>query len=533
MDMIMLLMFGLVFAVAELALGTLIGWWLRGKRDTTQAAAQCQAADEQTSRARMALDNLNRLAASVAADVGKHNSQVQSINTELSGAAAVGDVSSKVALASMAKLMEANARLQNELKSAETKLHEQADEIQARSADALTDALTGRANRRAFDNEIERRILEWNRKQTPVTLLMVDVDHFKKFNDTHGHQAGDEVLKGVAKTLFKSMRDMDLVARYGGEEFAVVMPTTTVEQSKSAIERARKGIEQAVYAFEGKELKVTISGGVAQAQPNDVPAALIKRADEALYAAKKAGRNRAYLHDGQQKLPLIPESAAPKPAEPMKAEMKSPATKSTAPAKTPVVVPSAVKPAPIVPAARTPSSETDPQTGVSSRAVFHLDLRRRLAEAKRYTSPLSTMVVTIDQFDEHHQAHGEQMSHLVLRTVAQFLAAAIREMDSVARFGEDSVAILLPGTQLNSAAAIAERLRQSISLHALKSPTGDVQLTVSVGVAEVELNDEAETISQRAADAANVANAAGGNRTSLNRHGECASLEAALTGSAS
>ena len=538
MDMTMLLVFGLVFAAAELALGTLIGWWLRGKRDTTQAAAQTQSADEQTSRAKKALDNLNRLAASVAANVGEHNSQVQAINTELAGAnSANGAPSESVVMASVAKLMEANDRLQKELKSAENKLYVQAGELQAREADALTDALTGRANRRAFDNEIERRIVEWNRRQTPVTLLMVDVDHFKKFNDTHGHQAGDEVLRGVAQTLFKSMRDMDLVARYGGEEFAVVMPVTTVEQSKTAVERARAAIEQAVYSFEGKNLKVTISGGVAQTQSSDVPATLIKRADDALYAAKKAGRNRAYLHDGQQALPLLQEPVAQKPAEPAKIEKPAP-VKKPEPMKAPIVVPSAAKPAatakkaetPLVHADKIPAGDTDPQTGVSSRAVFNLDLRRRLAEAKRYNSPLSTMIVSIDKFAEHQATYGEQMTHLVLRTVAQFLAAAIREMDTVARFGEDSFAILLPGTQLSSAASIAERLRQSISLHALKSPTGDLQLTVSVGVAEVETNDESDTISQRAAEAANVAIGEGGNRTTLSRRGECIGLDAVLVG---
>src|SRR6185295_20304286 len=94
------------------------------------------------------------------------------------------------------------------------------------AADARTDALTRLANRRAFDDELERRFNEWKRLRVPYTLLMADVDHFKKFNDTHGHQAGDEVLKGVAKTLKDTMREMDFVARYGGEEFAAVLPVT-------------------------------------------------------------------------------------------------------------------------------------------------------------------------------------------------------------------------------------------------------------------------------------------------------------------
>ncbi|HZZ71549.1 MAG TPA: GGDEF domain-containing protein [Pirellulales bacterium] len=540
MDMTILLTFGLVFAAAELALGTMIGWWIRGKRDITQVAAQSQAADEQTTRARKALDNLNRLAASVAANVGEHNTQVQAISSELTVTPDRGKPDESLVLANVAKLLEANERLQAELRSAENKLNEQAHELEARSADALTDALTGRANRRAFDNEIERRILEWNRKQTPVTLFMIDVDHFKKFNDTHGHQAGDEVLRGVGQSLFKSMRDMDLVARYGGEEFAVVMPATIMDQAKPAVERARVAVEKALFDFEGKQLQVTISGGIAQSQLGDAPANLLKRADEALYAAKKAGRNRSFLHTGEQALPLVldarpslnqaagakenPRAVLPgkQPADPSKPS----ATIPTATLPTAKTSPKADAAAEKEKTDKASAGETDPQTGVASRAVFNLDMRRRVAESKRYSSPLSSMLVTIDQFAKFVEINGEAMANLVLRTVAQFLSAAVREMDTVARFGEDSFAILLPGTKLTGAAAIAERLRQSISLHALKSATGDLQLTVSVGVVEVEEGDEPETLSQRTVAATALAIRLGCNRTCINRAGESLELDA-------
>jgi diguanylate cyclase (GGDEF)-like protein len=133
---------------------------------------------------------------------------------------------------------------------------------------------------------------------------MVDVDHFKRFNDTHGHQAGDEVLKQVASALRGTMRDMDVVARYGGEEFALILPGTGLHDAQRAAERARAAVAAVRVAHQGKELRVTASLGTAQAMPGDEPATLVSRADQALYASKQAGRDRVYFHSGSLCLPI-------------------------------------------------------------------------------------------------------------------------------------------------------------------------------------------------------------------------------------
>ncbi len=127
---------------------------------------------------------------------------------------------------------------------------------------------------------------------------MVDIDHFKKFNDTYGHQVGDNVLQQVAALLRKTMRESDLVGRFGGEEMAVVLPGTEATEACLASERARRAIEQAVFTYGRQQLQVTVSVGAAQCLTAETATRLIKRTDEALYAAKKAGRNRAYWHDG-------------------------------------------------------------------------------------------------------------------------------------------------------------------------------------------------------------------------------------------
>lgn len=158
------------------------------------------------------------------------------------------------------------------------------------------DFLTGTYNRKAFDKRLLEAMHDAKEKHTELTLIMLDVDHFKKFNDTYGHLIGDEVLKIVAKTLTDSVKGMDTVARYGGEEFAVILPKTPVGGGMIVADAIRKAIAS-------RELKrkdtganygqITISAGVASFRhDDDSPNSFIKRADEALYRSKHSGRNR-------------------------------------------------------------------------------------------------------------------------------------------------------------------------------------------------------------------------------------------------
>ena len=171
-------------------------------------------------------------------------------------------------------------------------------------SEARTDPLTGLANRRALNEELGRRIAQWRRRGTVLSLLLVDIDHFKRFNDQHGHQAGDEMLCLVARTLRSTLREMDVVSRFGGEEFAVVLPETNLAEAVRAAERIRENVAQAVLVLREQQLRNTVSIGVAQALETDGADALLRRADDALYAAKKAGRNRVWFHDGQTCLPV-------------------------------------------------------------------------------------------------------------------------------------------------------------------------------------------------------------------------------------
>ncbi|MFO6420243.1 diguanylate cyclase [Hylemonella sp. W303a] len=163
--------------------------------------------------------------------------------------------------------------------------------------DAETDALTGLANRRLLDSTLSSR---WqagglnDRRERPLSVLMLDLDHFKRVNDTHGHDVGDQILKAFAVRTSKQLRKPDLFARYGGEEFTVLLPGTDAAKAMLIAERVRASIAGMPLIAE-PPVPITVSIGVAQRKPNESTESLLARADAALYAAKQGGRNRVML----------------------------------------------------------------------------------------------------------------------------------------------------------------------------------------------------------------------------------------------
>jgi diguanylate cyclase (GGDEF)-like protein len=158
---------------------------------------------------------------------------------------------------------------------------------------ATLDALTGVANRRALDDELARACAYAQREQLELSIALLDVDHFKQLNDTHGHQVGDRVLRLIGTVLSQQTRASDVPARYGGEEFLIMMPGSDVEAAGVMMRRLSAAITRS-----SKELAVTISAGLAAfGRHGDTPEALIASADRALYAAKRAGRNRVLSAD--------------------------------------------------------------------------------------------------------------------------------------------------------------------------------------------------------------------------------------------
>jgi diguanylate cyclase len=188
-----------------------------------------------------------------------------------------------------------NTNLETRLGRIATEVTELRENLQVVQREALTDALTGIPNRKSFDAQLHEAAREACDENEPLSLVLCDIDHFKRFNDSYGHQIGDQVLRLVARTLSASVKGRDTPARFGGEEFAIILPRTNLEQAAIVADQIRSGVMR--RRFVGKDTRddygsVTLSFGVAQYRANEDLADLVRRADAALYHAKGDGRNR-------------------------------------------------------------------------------------------------------------------------------------------------------------------------------------------------------------------------------------------------
>ncbi|MES2758858.1 MAG: GGDEF domain-containing protein [Pseudomonadota bacterium] len=168
---------------------------------------------------------------------------------------------------------------------------------------ATTDSLTGLVNRRAFFERTESARMLATRLRSPISLMMIDIDHFKKLNDRFGHATGDEALCVFADTVRQALREHDIMGRLGGEEFALVLPGTDLEGAKQAAERLRAAVAAAILPTSGNQYAMTVSIGVVVIDPNEHINSALARADHALYAAKSAGRDRVEV--GEPRLRVV------------------------------------------------------------------------------------------------------------------------------------------------------------------------------------------------------------------------------------
>jgi diguanylate cyclase len=185
--------------------------------------------------------------------------------------------------------------LENEVKASSQEVAQLRERLESVRREALTDPLTGVPNRKAFDTELVRAMQYSVENREPLSLLMCDIDYFKQFNDTWGHQTGDQVLKLVANCISENVKGRDTAARFGGEEFAVVLPQTELADAVRLAGQIRSKVEskRLVKKSNGDILgTITISIGVAQYDMKEPIESLVQRADACLYAAKRSGRNR-------------------------------------------------------------------------------------------------------------------------------------------------------------------------------------------------------------------------------------------------
>ena len=243
---------------------------------------------------------LNDIVGSVIDVAGNADQRTERLGQKVARLGECTDPKQSLAIASDI-LVEAH-ELVADSKALATELRHSASEVERLKEDLLharreayIDTLTGLTNRRAFDKDIKTLIDEAERDGTSFCLVLVDVDHFKKINDEHGHLIGDRVLTQLGKQLSSRTRSCDKVSRYGGEEFAILLPNTEIDQAAQVAEHIREGIGRLNMRRTDNNVRlgtITASFGVAEYQQGDTPSGIIARADDALYKAKLEGRNR-------------------------------------------------------------------------------------------------------------------------------------------------------------------------------------------------------------------------------------------------
>lgn len=181
--------------------------------------------------------------------------------------------------------------LGNKIKVMEVEAEKSRAVLEKQRHKALHDPLTGLPNREYYNERANYEYQRWQRYDRPLTIAVFDIDHFKKINDTHGHQAGDKVLKVIGQSVVKRLREVDFFCRFGGEEFVALMPETNLEEALPVLDKIRAAIANAAFNYKEQPLAITLSVGATEFKKGDDVEAAFVRADEALYAAKSGGRN--------------------------------------------------------------------------------------------------------------------------------------------------------------------------------------------------------------------------------------------------
>lgn len=489
----------MVVSAFQIPLGLLLGYWLGGRK--LRVVPQPHAEGVQS-----AVQELRALADQLAVAVSHHADEVSGLQQRLAASPteAAGD-RQQIAI-DLEQVADSNRGIQAQLAAAEKRLHEQSRLLEEHLRNARRDPSTELANRRAFDEELSRRLAEFRRRNHVFGVMLIEAEQFRQVQKQHGNGAGEALMCHLAKVLQSSTRQMDLVARFDEGQFGVLLPGTELAAAYRAAQRARQQVNDSTLELEGLPVTVTVSCGASQVMQNDDERHVVERARQAMKAARGDGGDRCYVHDGQGCAAEPP--AAQEPARPAvehaELEYNGGASRLDAPLS---------------------EKRTDPLTGLPSYRAFAEDMKRRLAQLKRFDTPLSLVVVDVDGLAHLNDQQGREMGDVVLRAVTQFLTTAMRDMDLVARYQGGQFTLTLPGTVLPNAVLAAERIRKAISLCTLRLDGQEIHFTVSAGAAEAVVDDDTATLLTRAGTALGAAKAAGGNCTHFHNGSRCASAE--------
>ena len=416
---------------------------------------------EEVSRA---ADQIRAFANGMVADVDAHQSRVEAVNNSLIQTGP--DTSADEVAAAVSQLIASNEEMQAQLQLARDRIEQQTVQIESAERRAETDALTQVPNRRAFDKHLAVR--HGLGASEAGTLALLDVDHFKKFNDVYGHRAGDEVLKVVANVLHSHLHSHGLVARFGGEEFAVILDGMPLEQGRSLIERARAAIGKRVIDFEGQQLQVAASAGVAELLDGESTQAWLQRADEGLYRSKEEGRDCGHWMDGAdpRRIEAMPESDSNVLGDSEATDSVGGDSKATVSGKSSVF-------------ASLPDSSS---------------LQRAFSEIRSRTQESVTMHLMA-------VACAPGLSNSAMRSLLQVVRAPLRSVDRMGAMDDSTLLICMPSADEKTAEDLGEQICRSaesigIALDDQEGPP------VTIGIAEANPNEDFKKVVSRAIEMA-------------------------------
>lgn len=370
---------------------------------------------------------LESIARTLAADVRGHSGTVRSAEAGLSSG------STDSVRNCVRQILEAGSTLQARLQDAENRLAQQAAVLEQKTRASQIDAMTQTFNRGALDERLRAAFDRKAESGRTSSLLMVDIDHFKRVNDGFGHLAGDVVLKTVSKRILESVPPGTFVARYGGEEFAALFEGATAQECREAAEAVRSAIGQGEVSTGARTIKISSSAGLADTSDAESLEAWIQFADAALYRAKGAGRDQGFVRLAGELTPLIPAPVDSGPDSPSR----------------------------------------DSITGLLSAGAFANVLDRAMeAETAGFV-----VVARLEGYSELIERRGFRAAEGALKAVATAIRATARASDPAARISKATFALMLSGAERPHADRLCERLQTAFE----SATSSDDGLSIKTG----------------------------------------------------
>lgn len=467
---------------------------IMGLRDQhSQEDFMHQLENMNTEKVRGITNQLQSLSERVLDNVCNHSEKIKSFGDELATSEAID--ADKI-LDAVDKIISANQQMQNELETAQRQLVQQQQIIEQTTQQAMSDALTGLANRRALDEHLGKLLVAKSDEEL-IGLLLMDIDHFKRFNDTYGHLTGDAVLTCFARLIQQSVKTTAFPARYGGEEFVVVLRGTSEQELLQQAVVVRKFVSEQTISHEDLELNITASAGLCLVRAGDNLSIAYERSDEGLYKAKEAGRNRG-MWLAKNDWCAFPEDIPS--AEKSDTKIDPPADSSTAatphPPETESTTEKQVSPENSVP---TVQAIDEPQAvDTNESAPAYLDLSTFVEKVRDHLSQLQQMdlpaaVIMTEAIIPGDDSDKRQSWQQIL----SLIQTKIRGIDVLCHFRPFTVGIFLPGCSAEASYQRASEIKELLLESAVNWELPAIPERFAVAVGHVLEKEEVASLLNR------------------------------------